>query len=75
MTKEHVIGVVVGLATAALAINHSVPEFFTAHHAELLHETLSPGRFLPGHFMDKETSSGSAVFYTHARDGQLRQGF
>ena len=73
MTKEHVVGVVAGLAAAALAINHSVPEFFTAHHAELLHETLSPSRLLPGHFMDEETSSRGAVFYT--RDGQLRQGF
>ena len=73
MTREHLIGVVVGLATAALAINHSVPEFFTAEHAQALYETLPPGRLLSGDLLDKETSSRSAVFYT--RDGQLRQGF
>ena len=73
MTKEHVIGVVVGLATAALAINHSVPEFFTTEHAQALYETLPPGRFLSGDFVDQKAASGGAVFYT--RDGQLRQGF
>jgi hypothetical protein len=73
MIKEHLIGVVVGLATAALAINHSVPEFFTTEHAQALYETLPPGRFLSGDFVDQKAASGSAVFYT--REGQLRQGF
>ena len=62
MNKHHLLGVVIGLSASALAINHSVPQFFTVEHAQLLHETLVPDRLLPRHFVDPETSSGSALF-------------
>ena len=62
MQKAHVLGFVVGIASAGLAINHGSPQFFTSHHGQLLNETLAPHRLLPGHFVDTETAAGGAVF-------------
>ena len=62
MQKAHVLGFALGLLSAAFAINHGSPDFFTAHHGQLLNETLAPHRLLPGHLMDTETAAGGAVF-------------
>ena len=73
MTREHVVGVVVGLTTAALAINHSVPEFFTAEHAQALYETLPPGRLLSRYLLDTEAAARGPVL--DPRDWSSRQGY
>ena len=67
MKREHFVGFALGLLGAAFAINHGSPDFFTAHHNELLHETLAPHRLLPGHFVDTETAAGGAVFRPRPR--------
>jgi hypothetical protein len=41
MTRFHALGIVIGLVIGGFAIQAGCPQFFTAHHAEMLRESMA----------------------------------
>ena len=60
MNRWNVLGIAMGLTVAGFAIQLGDPQFFTSEHAEIWHEHLAPGRFLPEPVQEPYQVAGGA---------------